>query len=467
METFPDFMREILEMQTPRHVLEWVRLLETLKELVVEASRDHGKSWVFSTAWPLFNIQRVRNPKEAINIALISYSEDQSRKNLGRIRKRVETHPMLKWLVPTLKSYVWEAGELQFSNGCTLESYGFGSSIRGGHYHKIIIDDPTKDHWTMSISEQVNFLFGVVLPALRRGGQLCIVGNPVDKKDLLEYLETNKQFPVFKYPILNEKNEPLWPEQYSLEDIAIRRKQIPAHLFAREFMLKRVSAADAKFKEEWIKKYKMEDLIDKRTGFMIPLNTIMTIDPALSPGGDALGCVVTGTTGSNTYVLDRFSHRGDLEVGISALCDMMVKWNPDFIGFENYAFQNMYKIWLEREMEKRKINFFIHEIGRDSRKSKAMRIEALQPKFARTEGSIYFLDEHQPLIDQALLWDPLSKTNEDDEIDALAWQVPLWEGPAEEPASAPSRAGTFQEALDEVLAAKGEDCMEPLFRELH
>lgn len=463
LSTFPEFCREILEMQTPKHFMEWSRLLHTQKEMVLEAARDHSKSWTVSRAWPLFHIQRVRDQKDAINIALISYAEDQSRKNLSWIRKRVETHDLLRWLVPTLKSYVWEAGELQFSNGSTIECFGFGSSIRGGHYHKIIIDDPTKDHWTMSIEEQINFLFGVILPALRRGGQLIITGNPVDKKDLLEHLEVNKQFPVFKYPALNDKNEPLWPEQYTLEDLMIRRSKMPVHIWAREFMLKRVSAADSRFKESMIHRYKPQDLleIDKSTK---PLYRIMTIDPAISPGGDALAAVVTGTDSKEkTYVLDRMSHRGDLENGVSLLCDMMERNSPDFIGFENFAFQKMYKIWLEKEMEKRGLRFTVSEIGNDTRKSKAMRIEALQPKLA--QGTLLFREEDQPLIDQLLLWDPLSKVNDDDEIDALAWQVTLWDSPSVDARPEIVQPGSFQEAIDEIRAMKKNDYMESLFGE--
>src|SRR3990167_1879289 len=91
-----EFMRECLEMQTPRHVQEWCALLQSHKNLVVEAARDHGKSWPFSYAWPLFNVQRCRDPKNPVHIALVSYSEEQARKNLARIRKAIENNPLLR-----------------------------------------------------------------------------------------------------------------------------------------------------------------------------------------------------------------------------------------------------------------------------------------------------------------------------------------------------------------------------------
>ena len=411
----------------------------------MEAARDHGKSYVFSYSWPLFSIKSVRDSTKPVHIALISYSEDQAKKNLRNIRKAIENKDELKWLMPTSNAYVWDASMLMCSNDCTIEAFGFGSSVRGGHYHKIIVDDPTKDHFSMSLAEQENFLFGVILPALRRGGQLVVCGNPVDKQDLLARLDENKEFKNKKYPAINERGEALWPERYPLEELERRRREIPTHIFAREYLLKRVSAADAKFKQDWIHYYEDEKLAGR------PLFKVMTIDPAISPGGDALAAIVTGTdVKEDTYVLDRFSYRGDFKTGVGMLCDMMVINSPNKIGFENFAFQRMYKVWLEDELRRRGLSFYIEEVGRDSKRTKAMRIESLQPKLA--QGKLYFKRDHAKIVDQLLLWDPLSKTNDDDEIDALAWQVGMWRAPFEDGVIESDRpkAGTFAEALEEL-----------------
>lgn len=468
------FMSETLELKTPPHIREWISLLETHRQLVVEASRDHAKSWTFSYSWPLYQVQRFLNPhlaaceapceapnlllaKEPIHVALISYSEDQARKNLSRIRKQCEGNPWLQWLIPVSKSFTWDTGKLEFSNGSTLEAFGFGSSIRGGHYHLVVIDDPTKDHWTMSITEQENFLYGVVVPAVRRGAQLVVTGNPVERQDLLFSLENNKEFVCKKYPAWNDRMEPLWPEQYTIDDLKAKQRLIPTHLFAREYLLKRVSAADATFKEEWIHYYHKDQLRGIR------LLRFMTIDPALTAGGDATGAVVCGVDSDGVaWVLDRLRYRGELKQGIDELIEMMVRNNMEdgFIGCEEFAFQRIYRTYLEEEIARRKLPFHVEATGRDTRKSKAARIESLQPRIR--SGRLRFLeDEHKPLVDQLLLWDPLSKTNDDDEIDALSWEVPLWgDGVADDAPivretnlKAPLsrfRAQTFDESFEEV-----------------
>lgn len=433
---------------------------------MVEAARDHSKSFTFSYTWPLFNLQRFHQRGAANKadegpetIALISYAEDQAKKNLARIRKAIEGSVELRWLLPKSKAYVWDAGMLNCSNDSTIETFGFGSSVRGGHYHRIIVDDPTKDHVTMSLAEQENFFFGVILPALRRGGQLVVTGNPVAKQDLLHKLEENKEFKFFKYPAFNESGQPLWPEQWDTDGLRAKQRMMPPHIWAREFMLKRISAADAKFREEWIKYY---EVAPKN------LYKVMTIDPAISPGGDALAAVTSGTDNrDNTYILDRFAYRGEMKAGISKLIDMMVAQQPDRIGFETYAFQKMYKVWLEDEIKARGMYFCIEEVGRDSSKSKAMRIEALQPKLA--QGKLFFKREHYPMVDQLLLWDPLSKTNDDDEIDALAWQVGMWRShPDEITATNDPLPGTF-DAIAKAIIYGGRDknYLSRLFEDMH
>ena len=417
--------------------------METEKTLVIEASRDHGKSWFFSYAYPLFRVQQASAQSSPVSIALISYSEEQAKKNVKRIRKAIESNQWLKWLVSKTDVDTWDSGMLNMSNGCTIESFGFGSSIRGGHFHHVIIDDPCKDHGGMSIAEQLDFLYGVIVPATRRGGQIIIVGNPVAQLDFLEALEHNTKFNLKKYPCWNAEREPLWPEQYTYQDLLDKKALVPAHDFAREYLLQRVSGENARFKEEMIVYYDDRQLDGKK------LYKIMTIDPALSPGGDALGGVVTGTDEDmNTYVLDILGFRGDFRQGIELLCDMMERNQPQFVGCEKFAFQEMYRIWLDQEIQKRSLPYIVEALSADSRRKKAARIESLQPKLARRK--LFFKHDHKPLIDQLLLWDPLSKTNDDDIVDALAHQVPLWDQPMGDDAPRHVAAeGSFEAALEE------------------
>ena len=82
------FMREVLKLQTPKHILKWIELLLKHKDqLAVEAARDHAKSWTFSYVYPLWRVYQVKKLVYApVHIALVSYSEEQAMKNVKRIR---------------------------------------------------------------------------------------------------------------------------------------------------------------------------------------------------------------------------------------------------------------------------------------------------------------------------------------------------------------------------------------------
>lgn len=448
LDNLEGFMTKILGHKVGAHHREWMAIRDRHQEFVIEASRDFGKSWFFSCDAPLFDLQRVPpDTKEEFNIALVSYAEDQARKNLARIRRYIETVPELRWLYPQSKAFVWEAGRLQTSNLGTIETFGFGSSLRGGHYDRVIVDDPTKDHWTISVEEQENFFYGVLWPAIRKTGRLAVVGTPVDRADLMERLETNAEIPHYKFPCINAAGESLWPEQYTLEDLARKKSRMPIHMWMREFMLKRMSSKDATFRDEMIYYYKPEDILEPG-GNTRSLFRVMTIDPALSPGGDALAVVATGTDAKGTtYVLDHMAYRGDFHIGIERVCDMIVRHAPNFLGFEEFALQNMYKIWLMDAMKRCGIPYRVESVGRDSHKTKKARIESLEPKLA--SGGLRFRAEDKPIVDQLITWERDSKHNEDDLIDALAWQVGIWRTPHGYAGSRnyEPKPGTFNDAL--------------------
>src|SRR3990167_6614964 len=187
LENLPDFLSKVLTPSIPKykHILEWCSLVDLEKNLLVEASRDHFKSSFFSYGYPLFKVQKVKDPSQGFGIALFSYTENQSRENLKRIRQQIETNEWLKWLLPKSKSSVWDSDNLDCSNGCWIKCYGFGSAFRGRHPKIIVIDDPCKDHGAMSIEQQVQYFSGVIVPAAKSGSQLIVTGNPVDKLDFL------------------------------------------------------------------------------------------------------------------------------------------------------------------------------------------------------------------------------------------------------------------------------------------
>jgi len=388
------------------------------RQFVVEASRDHGKSHFWSYAYPLYKVYETAEP---FYIALVSYSETQAEKNLKKIRQAVEMNPAFKHLAPTAKGSQWDHQHLDFAGGSFIEAFGLGSSMRGGHYHLIVIDDPSKDFWSISLAQQEQFYKSVMIPALRKGGQIAFVGNPVDLQDILWVMSQVEDFKTFKFPCWDKDMKPLWPEQYTYEDLMKRRAMVGENIFKREYLLERINAGENPFKKEWVAYYKHEDEEVFR---------VMTVDPTATEKGDPMAIVVTDTdkTGK-TKVVYRESFHVSVKDAVGIILDKYEEMNPDVFGIETFAFQITMKVWLEAEMEKRGLNFNIIELEKQARLTYVGRIMALQPKMQ--SGELQFREDgsDEPLLNQILSWDPRSKTNRDDELVALAYQVKLWERP--------------------------------------
>ena len=151
-------------------------------------------------------------------------------------------------------SDTWGKTQLLFANGTTITSESFGSSVRGGHFDFLIIDDPVKDFGGMSREDQVDFFNGVFLPTLNPGGQIIAVGTPIDKRDLIYYLEHLPTYTRKKYPAIIE-GKPLWPQRYSLEVLNRTKQEMGSAKFNREYLLEVIDRETAIFKEGWIKTF--------------------------------------------------------------------------------------------------------------------------------------------------------------------------------------------------------------------
>lgn len=414
-------------------------LAKEKRRLLVQAHRDSWKSFFWSRAYPLY--RAVSEP--GTTICLISYSESQARKNLYWIKQMLETLPPLNQFVPKNNTFTWQKTFLHLTNGSTIEAKGFGSAMRGGHFNYIIADDLLKDGSSMSHEDQENFYFGVITPACRKTGQICVVGTPLEYGDLLETLEKNDVYTFRRYPaILNGK---VWfDEEYTMDNIEQWKKEAPNYwYFAREYLLQRINPEKASFKDSWIVYYHKKDIQEKR------LYKVMTMDPALSEKGDYNGIIVTGTDEENiTYVLESIKMRGDLATIINQIFHIYDKHKPDLVGVEQYGFQKFLKFWLEDEMAKRNKFFSIIQLEAGQKKSKAMRILGLQPKIEI--GKVRFRkNDDIDLISQLLSFDFSRRDNEDDMIDAFAYQVRWWRTP--DPEGSPGAPeGSFDHMLKEV-----------------
>lgn len=216
------------------HHEEWDHLLVTYDRLCILAPRDHGKTFFFDFAVPIWKALTQPNGSGFI----FSATQDQASRILGDIRHELETNPRLQWLVPARKDQ-WSSTRLRLANGHQIYARGFGTRVRGAHPNWIVVDDGLNDETAYSEvvrRKQVEYFFTAITNMIVPGGQIIVIGTPYHQLDLYGELKKNPEYHFQKYQALTGPDkEPLWPERYSRERLLRRREEIGVVRFTREF----------------------------------------------------------------------------------------------------------------------------------------------------------------------------------------------------------------------------------------
>ncbi len=364
------FCDNILNLIWSGHHKQWLEIARADRSALVECARDHGKTIFWCFAYPLWKVRYAETP---IDVCLVSYSHDQVIKLTSRIKTEVENNELLADMVTKDNKDTWTKTEMKFRNGSSIEAKSFGSAFRGGHYDIILVDDPIKDRSDMSEEDTLNFFYAVLFPALKPGGQIIVDGTPVKFGDLLEHIEENKEFKVYKFPAIKE-GKALWPERYNIEQLEERKRIIGSWRFSREYLLERISPDTAPLRREWLRYWeKLPEGVD--------YYTFMAVDPNISKEetADHAGIpVVKVDCDNNWYLVDLIKKRFNPLELINEIYRLYDKWHPICIGLEVVAFQKVLSYWLQEESNKRGVILPIKEIK--SARAKNERIMGLQPR---------------------------------------------------------------------------------------
>lgn len=426
-------MKSVLGYDVAPHHQEWAKLLEQ-KRLVIQSARDHGKTTFFSVSYPLWKMATTPN----FHACVISYAEDQSKRILRELRLKLEQTEIFQSMIPTRwKPGSWGKTEIHLLNRSYTHAKSFGSSMRGGHYDLIIVDDPLKDRSSMPLEQQQEIFFGVISPAVKPNGQMIVVGTPVRFGDLFDILDSNKMYTCSKFPAIKSDGNPLWPERYDLKRLEEKKEELMQYwLFAREYLLERIDPENAPFKQAWFQNYKIAP--EK-------LSLLMSVDPAISFEGDYTAIVVTGTDlESNVYVLGyKRLKTGNVSEIVNSILGMAKQFGVTRVIIEALGFQRLIKHWLVQEMEKTGYWLSIHEI-KFQKTSKSQRILTLQPKIEM--GKLLMRDGQTELLSEFVSF---PKGTYDDLIDALSMQVGHWITPDIDRPRPP--VGSFQDIMDQRI----------------
>lgn len=274
--------------------------------------------------------------------------------------------------------------------GPTVWATGIDSNLTGTHPDIIIMDDVVSRENTQTIEQidKVKLRYRDALDLLEPGGQLIIIGTRWTYNDfyswIIEKQSENKNFlTMIKRSYIGDLKQgndfaALWPEKFTREELLERLQEKGPYEFHAQYNNDPVSEENADFKREWFQYYDPEEYRGAR------MNTVMTIDPAISEKKSAdytaIG-VFAADQFQNHFIKDLYRGHWKVDKIVEAIFYVYSLHHPQAIVLETIAYQKALAYILQLEMRKRGIFLPIVEKAYHDR-TKEERIRALQPLYA-------------------------------------------------------------------------------------
>lgn len=347
------------------HHIEWGQLLMRYPKLCIEAARDHGKSYLFSNAFPIWNMYRYRgvndfkdNPRKDLTIlerGFIVTNEMELAIDLMEIVKNTieDNDDLARKLYPDKKDN-WSKQSIKCKNGARLNLKSYGGSFRGRHPGYIIVDDFLKDNVIYSEIQRkkaIEYFHSVIMNAIVPKGHVKVVGTPFHASDLYGDLKTKKGWKVFEYPAIFPDGKILWRNRYSFKDLMEKKETQGNLIFSRENLVRPIVSDSSIFPYELVCRsfVGMQEicLVKNRESYPKKFNRIVTgCDFAMSSsvGADYSVFMTWGITeNEEMYLMHIYREKGKSyaeQMGI--LKTINTNFRPDVIYAENNQFQRIF-----------------------------------------------------------------------------------------------------------------------------
>lgn len=281
----------------------------------------HGKSEFLSHWVPIWFLSMFPERK----IILSSYAASLSITFGRRIRNEIISNPLCNI---SLSQHSKSANRFNLKNGGGLLTAGVGGAITGQGADLFIIDDPYKNFQEANSelirSRVIDWWSTVARTRLEPGASVIVIQTRWNEGDLIGHLVEQGSWTEVKLPAINENNEALCPERYSVEKLRKIEKEIGSRHFQSLFQ-QEPSAADGNIiKREWINFYKE---LPKRFDRLI-LSCDLTFTETESGSWNVIG--VYGSLGSKIFLVDQLRRRMSFKAQRSAVVQMKLKYPTSF-----------------------------------------------------------------------------------------------------------------------------------------
>lgn len=409
--------------------------------------RDHFKSSAITIAG---NCQKaVRNPEERILIC--NEASTNAERFLRAIRQHCESNRVFRTLYSDIlpkdtRKVRWNDSELEFKREGvypepTFDTIGMTGALTSRHYSHMTFDDVISEEAVKSskVMEDTKSRLSSLTALLTNANTdtVWFIGTRWAMMDV--YAHRMKVMGGMLARFIRaaiEDGEPIFPERFTLETLALMRADMGEYKFSclmmnnpRDESLQDFNVRDLRFWRWYDAKQEVIELLgaDGAPYRTVPLSALdvtccVDLAPAEKITSDRNAVTTVGITPWNeAIVLDAWGKRCTPIQLIEQLFFIKQRFHPRCFGIEGVAYQKAFKYFLRQEAERRGVYFNIKELGATGKKEH--RIRGLQPLAA--VGRL-FLDPTQHILRNELAEFPLS--DHDDVLDSLSMHLQLFRG---------------------------------------
>ena len=333
---------------------EWNLLLNEYDLIVLQAPRDHLKTFFFSEMAALRFA--ALNPESSVRI--FSKSDTLAVEILDHIKRRWATKPYFKHLLDNADTN--NKTEIVLGNGSKIKASGFWSSSRGGHDDLMIFDDII-DMQVIYSDEQnkksKERLASDILPMAEPHTKLIFVGTKQRDDDIYnvnwgEMVEGKKKSisKIYDAVLDEEKQLTLYPEKWSWEALMQKKSQITElageKFFDKEYRNRATNLVGEIVKPEWKRTYTQLPLTRDEEGKTVPKQVDIYTGWDLSVGKDpnkgdytAKVTIAYDFDTRDIYIMSYYEMRLDFPNRLRAMSEAAEIERPLKIAIEDNVFQ--------------------------------------------------------------------------------------------------------------------------------
>jgi predicted phage terminase large subunit-like protein len=407
--------------------------------------RDHLKTTVITIG---ANMQKVvKNVEERILIA--NESSTNAERMLRAIRQQVEGNRVFRALYGDIipkdtRKVRWNDSELDFARQGhypepTIDSIGMTGAVTSRHYTHINYDDPISEEAVKSekvMVDTINRMSGALsLLTDPSKHTIWLVGTRWALHDVYSvWMKTFGTRLVRLVRAAIEDGEPIWPERFSLDTLALKRTQQGEYKFSCLMMnnprnpeLQDLAIDDA---NEWAWSPDGDVILYQRGVELcrwslddLDITTTVDLAPSEKVTSDRNAVTTVGVSPRNqAIVLDAWGKRCTPLDVIDKLFEVKQRFGFRAVGIEDVAYQKAFKYFLKQACEDRGVYMNVVPL-KGSTIKKTTRIRGLQPIMATGR---MFIRADQHLLRNEIADFPLGE--HDDVVDSLSMHLQMFRG---------------------------------------